>query len=289
MNTSNRKVLYEYINNVLHNGIVISMFKTIVIIALTIFAVKVGSFAIKKFFQKQKSFRFGIDSKKIDTVSTLLVSIYKYTIYLIAIVMILSDIFELKSVLATAGIGGIVVGLGAQSFIKDIISGFFILLEDQFVVGDLITLDSMTGTVEQIELRLTRIRNANGDLHVVPNGEIKKVTNHTRGNKAVIVDIPIDYNLDLSKVFNAVGNVCSMVSTEFESIVEEPKLLGITELGRDSMNLRIMAMALPNDQPVIERRIRKLIWDEFQRQNIEFSIKSRIIVEDAARRGETNG
>ena len=103
------------------------------IIIISILIAKIGSFIIKKTFLKKKIIRFGIDSKKIITMVTLLISVYKYAIYIIAFVIILTDVFKFTSVLATAGIGGIAVGLGAQSLIKDIISGFFIVMEDQYV------------------------------------------------------------------------------------------------------------------------------------------------------------
>jgi moderate conductance mechanosensitive channel len=242
--------------------------------------VKIGSFIIKKAFHKQRSFKYAIESKKIDTIATLSVSIYRYTVYIIAIVIILTDIFKLTSVLAAAGIGGIAIGLGAQSLIKDIISGFFIVSEDQYVVGDLITIEDMTGTVEDLELRLTRLRNFNGDLYIIPNGEIKKVTNHTRGNKAVIVDIPVSYSTDTGKAIEIVKNICNTVKEEFDTITEEPKVLGITERGKDMLNIRVIGKTLPNEQWVVERRIRILIKEEFDKANILFYDKNKLTLKD---------
>jgi moderate conductance mechanosensitive channel len=254
--------------------------KIIGIIILSILIAKVGSYIIKKTFQKQKSFKFGIGSKKIDTMSTLTVSVFKYSVYIMAIVIILTNVFQLTSILAAAGIGGLAIGLGAQSLIKDIISGFFIVMEDQFVVGDLITIDNMTGTVEDLELRVTRLRNFNGDLYIVPNGEIKRVTNHTRGNKAVLVDIPVSYNTDIGKAIEIVKSICTTVNEEFDTITEEPKVLGITELGKDMINIRVMGKTLPNEQWIVERRIRLLIKEEFDKANVMFYDKNRFILKD---------
>jgi moderate conductance mechanosensitive channel len=254
--------------------------KIIGIIILSILIAKVGSYIIKKTFQKQKSFKFGIGSKKIDTMSTLTVSVFKYSVYIMAIVIILTNVFQLTSILAAAGIGGLAIGLGAQSLIKDIISGFFIVMEDQFVVGDLITIDNMTGTVEDLELRVTRLRNFNGDLYIVPNGEIKRVTNHTRGNKAVLVDIPVSYSTDIGKAIEIVKSICTTVMEEFDTITEEPKVLGITELGKDMINIRVMGKTLPNEQWIVERRIRLLIKEEFDKANVMFYDKNRFILKD---------
>jgi len=257
---------------------VIAVIKVILILVLSAVIIKTGSFIIKKIFEKRKSFRLEIDKKKIDTMATLTMSIFKYGVYIMAGVIILTDVFKLTSVLAAAGIGGIAIGFGAQSLIKDVISGFFIVMEDQFAVGDLITIDNMNGTVEQMELRVTKLRNFNGDLYIIPNGEIKKVINHTRGNKAVIVDIPIAYSADITKAIEAAERVCTQVSGEFKTIVEQPKVLGITELGKENLNLRIVARTIPNEQWEVERRIRKLIKEEFSNIGISFFDRSTIPV-----------
>lgn len=268
------------------SGPVIAVVKTLGIAVTAVLLVKAGSFLIRKLFEKREKFRFAADNKRINTMATLLASLYRYAVYLVAGVVILSDVFELKSVLAAAGVGGIAIGLGAQSLIRDIISGFFILLEDQFAVGDLITIDSMNGTVEEMELRITKLRNFNGDLYIIPNGEIKKVVNHTRGNKAVLVDIPVAYTADMEKVFAAAGSVCKEAADEITNLVEAPQVLGITELGRESLNLRILAKARPNEHWQAEREIRKRVKETFDREGIVFSERSRVITELLERKGE---
>jgi len=265
---------------------VVGALKIIIIIAVSIILIKVGSVLIRKLFERQKSLKFNMDVKKIDTISSLAVSVFRYAVYLIGATAILSDVFELRSVLAAAGVGGIAIGLGAQSLIKDVISGFFIILEDQFSVGDSITLDGLTGTVEEIGLRVTKLRNSNGDFYIIPNGEIKKVINHVRGNRAVIVDVPIAYSSDIERAFDAAQRVCEKVSAEFSSvIVEKPEVQGITSMGDRNMTLRIFARTLPNKQWGVERRIRRLIKDEFDRDNIEFFDRERFLFERRALEG----
>lgn len=291
--------IFSQINTQLHDLLkdfypaAVSILKIIGIIILCVVLSRVGSFIIKRLFEKQKKFKYAIDSKRVDTLSTVLSSIFRYVIYILSGVSILAEItnlFNLNSILTAAGIGGIVLGLGAQNLIKDIISGFFIILEDQFAVGDLITIDTLNGTVEEIELRVTKFRNFNGDLYIIPNGEIKKVINHTRGNKAVIVDIPIAYSSDIEKAFETASIVCKMVSEEFKTIVEQPKVLGITEMDKDSVNLRIIAKTLPNEQWEVERRIRRLIKEEFDKQKIKFSTANEIIFNrNISEGGEANG
>lgn len=244
--------------------------KILVVIILAVIIVKLGKKIIKKLFEKQKQFKYRMNEKRIDTMATLTISIFKYAVYIGAVLYIFTDMLKLKSVIAAAGVGGIALGFGAQSLIKDTISGFFIILEDQFSVGDLITIDTLTGTVENMELRITRLKNANGDTYIIPNGEIKKVINHTRDNKLVIVDIPVAYSSNLEKVNEIAQNVCQQVKQEFTVLTEEPSVLGITEFGSRNMNLRITAKALPNEQWPVERRIRLLVKQGFDDNGLEF-------------------
>lgn len=267
----------------------LAVFQFIIILILAVIIVRVGSYLIRKIFEKQKSFKYRMDEKRIATMSTLSVSVFRYAVYIMAGVAILTkltQVFRLQSVMTAAGIGGIAIGFGAQSLIKDVISGFFIIMENQYVVGDMVTIENMTGTVEEMELRVTKLRNFNGDLHIIPNGEIKKITNHVRGNKAVIVDVPVAYSANVDEAMVLAQSVCEEVEKEFETIVEAPKVLGITELGKESMNLRITAKALPNEQWAVERRIRKRIKEEFDRANIEFFDRNKIVGGRGLQKGE---
>jgi small-conductance mechanosensitive channel len=259
---------------------VIRALEIFLIFIIAAILIKLGRYLIKKFFEKQKEFKYKLDDKRLDTMCTLLISLFKYAVYIAAIIISLSDILDLKAVLAAAGVGGVAIGLGAQSLIKDTISGFFILLEDHFAVGDLITIDNMTGTVERMELRVTRLKNYTGDLYIIPNGEIKKVINHTRDNKMVIVDVPVAYSSNISKVNEIVQNVCDEVKEEFTIFTEEPKILGITELANNNMNLRIVAKTLPNEQGAVERRIRFKLKERFEENRLEFYDNSAILKTD---------
>lgn len=257
----------------LYNPLVLIV-KIIAVLVISVLLSKFGSKMIRKAMEKQKSFKHRLDDKRIDTMSTLLVSVFRYTVYIlsgVAILTLLTNALNLQSVLAAAGIGGLAVGFASQSLIKDVISGAFIVFENQYSVGDMVTLEDRMGVVEEIELRVTKIRDSKGDLHIIPNGEIKKVTNHSRGNKTVVVDIPLPYRVDVNKVFEAADKVCRSVSEEFDTIVENPRVLGITELARGGFTLRITAKTLPGAHWEVERRIRKAIKEEFDRENIELS------------------
>ncbi len=251
-------------------GPAVVIIKILMVIVIASFIVKIGTGIIKKVFDKQRGLKIKLSDKRVDTMCTISISVFKYTVYIAAILFVLVDIFNMTSVLAAAGVGGVAIGFGAQSFIKDTISGFFIILEDQYSVGDLITIDNMTGNVEDMELRVTRLKNANGDLCIIPNGEIKKVVNHTRDNKQVLVDIPIAYTANIEKVSQIAQTVCDKVKEEFDVLTDKPEFLGITSFAERSMNLRIVAKTKPNEQGTVERRIRMLIKQGFDDAGIQF-------------------
>jgi small conductance mechanosensitive channel len=117
------------------------------------------------------------DERRVRTMSGLIKSLLRYVLYFIGVIMILSELnVDTRSILAGAGIIGLAVGIGAQSLVRDVVTGFFILFEDQFAVGDRVTIAGVSGTVEDLGLRVTKIRDATGELHIISNGEIKQVS-----------------------------------------------------------------------------------------------------------------
>ena len=264
--------------------------KILAIILVSLLVVKAGSAIIRKIFNKSKHFKGVSANKKADTMASLLSSIFRYAVYIIGLVIILTDVLKMTSVLAAAGIGGIALGFGAQSLIKDLISGFFIVFEDQYAVGDLVTIEGMNGTVEELELRVTKLRNFSGDLYIIPNGEIKKVVNHTRGNRTVVVDIPVAYSSDTEKALEAASRACVQAMKQYGAVIaEEPKVIGITQLGQEAIHLQVVAKTFPNEQWGVERGLRRLIRLEFEKDGIEFFDRNRFVVEKTSGEGMKNG
>lgn len=149
------------------------------------------------------------------------------------------------------------IGLGAQSLIKDVINGFFILLEDQYSVSDYVTIDDKSGIVESIELRLTKIRDFNGDLHLIPNGSISRVTNHSRGNMRIMLDIDIAYDKNVDLVQQIIDQVCVSFKEQNPNMVEGPKVLGVSALKEDCMTLRVVGKSKPMTQWDCEMKLRE--------------------------------
>ena len=191
------------------------------------------------------------------------------------------DMFDINtaSILATAGIGGLAIGFGAQSLVKDIITGFFILFEDQFSVGDYVKIGEYEGIVEELGVRVTKIRAFSGELHIIPNSNIEIVTNRARGNMRALVVITVAYEENMEKVSRVLNEVCNEVKKDNENIVEGPNLIGLSNLGEYGMDFTIIAKTIPMEQWGVEREIRKKVKESFDRENIEIPYPKMVIQE----------
>lgn len=235
---------------------------------------------IDRAVKRKRSNIFHRDERKINTLVAVLKNIIKYVFYFIGIVMVL-DMFNINtsSIIATAGIGGLAIGFGAQSLVKDIITGFFILFENQFSVGDYVKIDDYEGIVEELGVRVTKIRAFSGELHIIPNSNIETVTNRARGNMRALVVITVAYEEDMDKVSSVLNEVCKEIKESNENIVEGPNLIGLSNLGEYGMDFTIVAKTEPMEQWGVEREIRKKVKEAFDRENIEIPYPKRVIHE----------
>lgn len=270
------------ININLYKGMIIAL-KILIIILVMYIVVKIGNSIVDNIVKKHIESKFFVDSKKSKTMGALLKSLLKYGVYFAGIIGILNltDLFGNISI-TFASIGGVAIGLGAQSIIKDVINGFFIIFENQFSVGDYIDIDNKSGTVESIELRVTKIRDFNGDLHIIPNGLITKVTNHSRGAITINIDICIDYSQKTDKVIDVMNRACNKFSETSKDIVEKPKVLGIIGFLPNGMNMRVSGKVKTSTQAQNGNNLRKFIKDELDESNITITsnVKEIIIREE---------
>lgn len=256
---------------------------TIIVRILLIFiiarlAMHFGCKLIRKFFLPTKDRPALLAEHKAKTLSPLLISIYRYAIYTLVAALILAEIgMNIGPLLAGAGILGLAVGFGAQSLVKDIISGFFILLEDQFSVGDYITTGEFSGIVEELGLRITKIRDFSGELHILPNGSIEAVTNKTRGNMRALVDVGIAYEEDMDHTLAILEELMREYAERDSDVVEGPTVLGVVDLTDSSVRIRIMARTAPMTQWKVERDLRRAIKNRFDEQGIEIPYPRRVV------------
>lgn len=257
-------------------SIMIKFVKIIIIIVLMYVIIKVGSSIINKFVDKQQKLKFSLNEKKAKTLGEILKSVLRYSVYFFGIVTILTEILG-NITLTFAGIGGVAIGFGAQNLVKDVINGLFILMEDQYAVGDYINIEDKGGIVESIELRVTKIRDLNGDLHIIPNGLITKVTNHSRGTAKVYLEIDIDYEEDLDKVIDIITEVCEEFNKGNENIVEAPKVTGIGTSKENCLTIKVTGKAKPLTNSDCEMELRRRIKKTLDNNSIKYPYPKRII------------
>lgn len=256
----------KFIENTISKSIQIT-----IIVILMFISIKIGNKIINKFVKRQiqSKLSFSMNPQKAITIGEVLKSVLKYVVYIIGTGTIFSEVFT-KIPSGVVAAGGFAIGIGAQSLVKDFINGFFILFEDQFGVGDHVTIGQFTGIVETIGIRNTGIRAFTGDLNLISNGNILEVTNHSRGNISFIVDVDIAYEEDIDNAVRVIEAVAKdFEESHKEDVVEPIQVLGVTALAASSVTIRVLGKAKPLSQWAMERELRKAIKIELDKQNIE--------------------
>lgn len=225
-----------------------------------------------------------VDSKlterKRDTLTVVLSSVIKYVIYFIVGCSILTNFgVNIASLITVAGVGSVAIGFGSQSLVQDVITGMFILFEDQFGVGDIITIDNLTGTVESIGLRTTMIRSADGDLHIIPNGSIKIITNMSKDFNRAKVDVGIAYEENVDKVIKVMKEEMQKIYEQklIEGLNDCPNVLGIVDLAENEVTIRILADTEIGENWSVEREIRRYIKNRFDKEGIDIPYPRRVV------------
>ena len=206
------------------------------------------------------------------TVGDVMASIVSGAIWAVAVLVVLGQVgVDLAPLIAGAGIAGIAVGFGAQSLVKDFLAGIFVLLEDQYGVGDTVTLGDTTGTVEDVTLRITRIRSIDGTVWYIPNGEVRKVGNSSMEWNRAIVDVLVPYEADLAAVQASVTAVAAEVAADPEwqdDILEEPQYWGVQASSVDGRTVRLVAKAAPARQSALTRELRARVTERLRTEGV---------------------
>lgn len=199
--------------------------------------------------------------QRVETLGSVLRSIATVVILITAILMIGDQLgLNMAPVLASAGVGGVALGFGAQSLVKDFLSGMFMLAEDQYGVGDFIDTGAAAGTVEEVTLRVTRLRDAQGVIWYIRNGEIVRVANKSQGWSTAIVDIPVAYDESPERVIAVLTQAMSQMDADAEweeILMEEPRVMGVEAVSGGMMSIRILAKCAPNEHWGAQREIRE--------------------------------
>jgi moderate conductance mechanosensitive channel len=194
--------------------------------------------------------------------------------------------FHIESLLAAAGVAGIVVGIGAQSLIKDVVNGFFIVFEDQFVVGDLIQLNGETGRVEHLTLRRTVLRNANGAMVTLPNSLVGQVANLSRDWSQTFVDVTVPSDETAGRALTTLEKIAGDFRADADwaqALVDGPRVLGVESLALDGTVIRLQVRTALNRKDDVARELRRRIKLGFEQANIPMSHTHKVSLQGEAR------
>jgi small conductance mechanosensitive channel len=260
---------------------------------LSVIAILVGAFIVQRFLYMfiDRAIRRVVvhdqftsaeaEKKREDTLIRIIHSTLNVALVVVVLMMVLSFLgVEIGPLIAAAGIAGLAFGFGGQYLIRDVISGLFIVLENQFRVGDVVSLDGTAGTVEDITLRMTTLRDLDGVVHHIPNGVVEKVSNMSKQFARVNLDVGVSYSADLEHVIAVTDQVGKDLADDpaFENIiVSPPKFLRVNDFGDSAVVIKILGDVKPLKQWEVTGELRKRLKIAYDREGIEIPFPQRVI------------
>jgi moderate conductance mechanosensitive channel len=262
-------------------GVLRAVFRVLGIWLLAWFALRVVRLTAERI---ERSVDDGDDSvttmreRRGRTISQLLRSVGRVAIVTIAILLTFNVFINIAPILAGAGILGLAVSFGAQSLVRDVISGFFILSENQFGLGDVIEVAGKAGVVEKMTLRVVVLRDLEGAMHIIPNGELKVVTNRTRGWARSVVDVGVPYDVNLDRAIGVVQDEAAQFSNDpvWSIQLDGPlEVLGVESLADSAIVIRTLIKTQPGSQWNAGREFRRRLVLRFEREGIQIPVPER--------------
>ena len=251
------KVLTTLMGGEFWFGVFSFVLKVAFIIILATIIIKVSKKLIEKVFSNHKRTAIRVTKRREETLKKLIENALVYIVYTIVILTILDTVgIPIGTLLAGAGVAGLAIGFGAQSLVQDVISGFFIVFEDQFAVGDYVFISGVEGDVEEIGLRTTKVRDWTGGRYVIPNGNITQVTNYSIHNGVPVVDVNIPYENDVNEAKRLIEAINKEVFAKTDMFMTEPEIIGVQELDVSHYIIRVISETPPGAQWEAERYLR---------------------------------
>lgn len=210
--------------------------------------------------------------KRARTIAQLLRSVGRGALLTFAVVLTFNQFWNLTALLSWAAVFGLAVSFGTQSLVKDYFAGFFILLENQFVVGDSIEAAGKSGIVERLTLRTVRLRDIEGTVHIIPNGQITTLSNKTRGWSRAVVDVGVSYDADVDRVIAVLGEEAGKLGTDVAwstSFDAPPQVLGVESFGDNGVTIRVLLRTKPGVQGEVAREFRRRALIRLEREGIK--------------------
>lgn len=219
-------------------------------------------------------------AQRAKAIGSLVTSVFAVLLWGSAVMMALPVLgINIAPLLASAGVIGVALGFGAQTLVKDYLSGIFMILEDQFGVGDYVDLGEAVGTVDEVTLRVTRLRDPSGVIWYVRNGEILRVANRSQGWTLAIIDIPVAYDQDLDQIASIVEHVGDEMVADPDSGITEfsrPTFAGVESMSGEAVYVRITAKTDPDEQVRLTREIRRRLKKAFDEAGIKVPVVYRV-------------
>jgi small conductance mechanosensitive channel len=254
----------------------ISIIQIIGIFFITRAVVEILKYLVDKYMMSEENHSL---NRQRETLIPVIKSILQTIVYFIAFVVILRSLnINPLPILAGAGIFGIVIGMGAQSLINDIVAGIFILFESIFLVGDYIETGTSRGIVEAVFFRTTKLRDPNGQLHILRNGQIDGVENFSKGYTFAVVEVGIAYDSNLQHVFNVLSGIGEKIKEKNPSVLEGLVVQGIKEFGESELLIRTVTKVKPGHHLNVSYDLRNMIKDEFDKEGIEIPFARRVVI-----------
>jgi small-conductance mechanosensitive channel len=263
---------------------IVVLLKIILLLLFAKLVIRFGTMALERVFAHRT---VRLDERRSKTLLSLTANILRYAVYFFVILSILEQLdFQVKTLIAGAGIAGLAIGFGAQSLVKDVITGFFIIFEDQFAVGDEIQTGNYRGTVTEIGLRITKLRAWTGEVHIIPNGQITNVTNFSKANSLAVLDVGVAYEENIEYVTAVLQRVLQEAKGDMPSIVGDPKVLGVQNFGPHEVVIRIIAECRPTESVPVARELRRRIKMAFDAEGIEIPYPKQVLLAGSQPAGE---
>ncbi len=254
----------EFFSEPFWAGLLGRLISVLIIIVVSVILIRVSKIIIDKLLIKNQA---SLTDRKRKTLSSILHSVTRYVIYFFMIYQILAVfINNMGSILAVAGIGSVAIGLGAQGLVRDVLAGVFILFEDQYGIGDVITIKSQSGVVENIGLRTTRIRSADGNVHIIPNGSIDFVTNMSKDFNRAVVDLLVTHQADIPTVIDIINDEINIIYPQIKGLFSKPSVLGVQNQMESSITIRISADCEVGTNWQAERELRKRLITRLKKE-----------------------
>ena len=210
--------------------------------------------------------------QKAQTLANVIESAGRLVVFILAGMMILGKLgLDIAPLIASAGVAGLAIGLGAQSLIRDTINGFFILFENQFAVGDAVRIGESSGSVEEVNLRRTVLRSVNGAAIIIPNGEVRVVQNLSKGWSRAVIDVTVAADTDTGVVIDLLHSLLDHAQddpTFGAQVLEPPEILGVTAIDMTGVTFRVLVKTQPLQQWPVERELRRRIWQALREHGI---------------------